>query len=374
VFEAVQNVLTFWLDLGVDGFRLDAIPYLIEREGTDCEGLPETHEILRRLRKTIDDHYQDRILLAEANQWPQEMQAYFGDDDECHMAFHFPLMPRLFLGLSQADRRPIVDILKQTPELSPNCQWATFLRNHDELTLEKVTDEERTHMYSYYAAVQRMRINLGIRRRLSPLLGGVRPRIELMNALLLSLIGSPVIYYGDEIGMGDNVFLGDRNTVRTPMQWNADRHGGFSSAEFERLYAPPNLDPPYGYTFINVAAQRRDPTSQLHWMRRALEVRKQHPAFGWGSLELLHPENRTVFAFLRAHREDQLLVVANLSMHAQPVHLDLSRFAGRTPLELFGRTEFPTVTDDPYFLSLSPYAFYWFALPEPGQSSEDSHD
>lgn len=365
VLEAILQVLRFWLDMGVDGFRLDAIPYLIEREGTNCESLPETHAILKKMRKVLDDNYSDRIFLAEANQTPADVRAYFGDGDECHMAFHFPLMPRLFLALSQADRRPIVDALQQTPDIPANCQWAVFLRNHDELTLEMVTDEERDLMYRSYATVARMRLNLGIRRRLSPLLGGVRPRIELLNGLLFSLIGSPVIYYGDEIGMGDNVFLGDRNTVRTPMQWNADRHGGFSQAEFERLYAPANLDAPYGYTAVSVAAQRRDPTSLLHWMRRLIDLRKKTPALGWGDVKLLQPDNRSIFAFLRLFGNDVILVVANLSMHVQPAHLDLSEYAGRSMIEMFGPTAFPEITRDPYFLSLGPYGFYWFKLEHP---------
>ncbi|SIN92643.1 maltokinase [Singulisphaera sp. GP187] len=362
VLRAVFKVMRFWLDMGVDGMRLDAIPYLIEREGTNCENLPESHDILKKFRKEMDEHYSDRMLLAEANQWPADVLDYFGDGDECHMAFHFPLMPRIFMALRQEDRHPIVEIMRQTPDIPPDCQWVTFLRNHDELTLEMVTDDERDYMYREYAADPRMRLNLGIRRRLAPLMGNNRRSIELMNSLLFSLVGTPVIYYGDEIGMGDNIYLGDRDGVRTPMQWTGDRNAGFSRADFARLYAPPIIDPVFGYQSINVEAQQREASSLLNWMKRLITLRKRFQAFGRGTLEFLHPRNRQVLAYIRSYGDEQILAVANVSRFVQPFSLDLERFQGYTPVELFGGVEFPTIGEAPYFLSLGPYAFMWFRL------------
>ena len=364
VHKELFKVLDFWLDLGVDGLRLDAVPYLYEREGTNCENLPETHAFLKKLRAHVDAEYGDRMLLAEANQWPEDSAAYFGQGkgDECHVAFHFPLMPRLFMSVRMEDRIPIVDILDQTPAIPETSQWAIFLRNHDELTLEMVTDEERDYMYRVYAQDARARINLGIRRRLAPLLGNDRKRVELLNALLLSMPGTPVIYYGDEIGMGDNIFLGDRNGVRTPMQWSSDKNAGFSRANPQSLYLPIILDPEYHYEAINVEAQQRNPHSLLWWMKRMLALRKRWKAFGSEAIEFLHPENRKIFAFIRGTGEDRLLVVCNLSRFVQPVELDLSRFQQMIPLELFGRTPFPTITEKPYLLTLGPHAFYWFSL------------
>jgi maltose alpha-D-glucosyltransferase/alpha-amylase len=362
VLDAVIKVMQFWFDRGVDGLRLDAVPYLIEREGTICENLPETHEVLRKIRAALDARYPDRMLLAEANQWPADVRPYFGDGDECHMAFHFPLMPRMFMGIRQEDRHPIVEILRQTPDIPDNCQWAMFLRNHDELTLEMVTDEERDYMYQAYAADPQMRINVGIRRRLSPLLENSRRRIELLHSLLFSMPGTPIIYYGDEIGMGDNIYLGDRNGVRTPMQWTGDRNGGFSKADPARLYAPPIMDPVYGYQAINVEAQERAPFSLLNWMKRMIGLRKQSTVFGRGSIEFLPAENRKVLAYVRKYEEETVLCVANLARGVQPVELDLSRFKGLTPVELLGLTEFPKIGELPYFLTLAPYAFYWFRL------------
>jgi maltose alpha-D-glucosyltransferase/alpha-amylase len=362
VLDAVIKVMQFWLDRGVDGLRLDAVPYLIEREGTICENLDETHGVLKKIRAALDARYPDRMLLAEANQWPADVRPYFGDGDECHMAFHFPLMPRMFMGIRQEDRHPITEILRQTPEIPENCQWAMFLRNHDELTLEMVTDEERDYMYQAYAADPQMRINVGIRRRLAPLLENSRRRIELMNALLFSLPGTPVLYYGDEIGMGDNVYLGDRNGVRTPMQWTGDRNGGFSSADPARLYAPPIMDPVYGYQALNVEGQERAPFSLLNWMKRMIGLRKQSPVFGRGAIEFLPAQNRKVLAYVRRHQNETILCVANLARTVQPVELDLARFKGLTPVEMLGLTEFPRIGDAPYFLTLGPYAFYWFRL------------
>jgi len=356
------HVLDFWLRLGVDGLRLDAIPYLFEREGTNCENLPETHDFLRKLRRHIDQRFHSRMLLAEANQWPEDAIAYFGNADECHMAFHFPLMPRMFMAIRMEDRFPVLDILDQTPALPDGCQWALFLRNHDELTLEMVTDEERDYMYRVYAGDPQMRINVGIRRRLAPLLGGDRRKIELMNALLFSLPGTPVLYYGDEIGMGDNIYLGDRNGVRTPMQWSGDRNAGFSRASPQRLYLPVVTDPEYHFETVNVEASQNNPSSLLWWMKRLIGLRKRYRVFGRGSLEFLRPENRSVLAFLRGDESQTILVVANLSRFAQFAEIDLSRFAGQTPVELFGRTEFPRIETQPYFLSLGPHSFYWFAL------------
>ncbi len=367
VRKAVFRVLDFWLELGVDGFRLDAVPYLFEREGTSCENLPETHAFLKELRRHVDERFGERMLLAEANQWPEDAVAYFGDGDECHMAFHFPLMPRLFMAIHMEDRFPIVDILNQTPPIPENCQWALFLRNHDELTLEMVTDEERDYMYRVYARDRHARVNLGIRRRLAPLLNNNRRRIELMNGLLFSLPGTPVIYYGDEIGMGDNFFLGDRNAVRTPMQWSADRNAGFSRANPQRLYLPVITDPEYHYEAVNVEAQEQNPQSLLWWMRRLTAIRKQFRAFGRGTLRFVNPENRKVLAFVREWRDpdgrdERVLVVANLSRFVQYAELDLSAFGGLVPVEIFGRTEFPPIGEGRYAVMLGPHAFYWFAL------------
>jgi maltose alpha-D-glucosyltransferase/alpha-amylase len=363
VRKAVNRVMRFWLDQGVDGLRLDAVPYLIEREGTSCANLPETHEVLRGLRRELDARYGDRLLLAEANLWPSDVCAYFGDGDECHMAFHFPLMPRLFMALRQEDRHPISEILYQTPEIPEGCQWAIFLRNHDELTLEMVTDEERDYMYQAYAADPQMRLNLGIRRRLAPLMENSRARIELLNGLLLSLPGTPVVYYGDELGMGDNVYLGDRDAVRTPMQWTADRNAGFSRADPARLYAPVIMDSVYGYQSVNVEAQERAPHSRLNWMRRLIALRQRHRTFGRGTLELLRPENRRIFAFVRRlEDEDPILVVANMARTMQPAALDLSKFAGLVPVEMTGGTDLPRIGETPYFLTLPAHGFYWLQL------------
>jgi maltose alpha-D-glucosyltransferase/alpha-amylase len=362
VLEAVNRVMQFWLDRGVDGLRLDAVPYLIEREGTICENLEETHDILKKMRQAMDARFTDRMLLAEANQWPADVRPYFGDGNECHMAFHFPLMPRMFMAVRQEDRHPIVEILRQTPDIPENCQWAMFLRNHDELTLEMVTDEERDYMYQGYASDPQMRINVGIRRRLAPLLENSRRRIELLNSLLFSMPGTPTVYYGDEIGMGDNIYLGDRNGVRTPMQWTGDRNGGFSRADPARLYAPPVMDPEYGYQALNVEAQERSPFSLLNWMKRMIGLRKQFTVFGRGTIEFLPAENRKILAYVRRHDGDTVLCVANLSRSVQPVELDLSRFKGMTPVEMLNLTEFPAVGELPYFLTLPGYSFYWFRL------------
>ncbi len=364
VQEALLKVTDFWLEAGVDGLRLDAIPYLYERDGTTGENLPETHAFLKALRAHVDERFADRMLLAEANQWPEDSVAYFGDGpgDECHMAFHFPLMPRMFMALRMEDRFPILDILEQTPDLPQTGQWALFLRNHDELTLEMVTDEERDYMYRVYAADPQARINLGIRRRLAPLLGNNRRRIELMNGLLFSLPGTPVIYYGDEIGMGDNVYVGDRNGVRTPMQWSSDRNAGFSSANRQRLYLPVIIDPEYHYEAVNVEAQQANPQSLLWWMKRVIALRKKHPAFGRGSLQFLHPDNRRILAFVREHPDETILVVANLSRYAQWTELPLADYEGRVPVELFGSVEFPRIGSDPYLISLGPHSFLWFRL------------
>ena len=364
VRKEIIKALDFWLGMGVDGLRLDAVPYLYEREGTSCENLSETHEFLKKLRGHMDEKYGDRMLLAEANQWPEDAVNYFGGGrgDECHMAFHFPLMPRIFMAVRMEDRVPIVDILQQTPSIPETSQWAVFLRNHDELTLEMVTDEERDYMYRVYANDLRARINLGIRRRLAPLLGNDRKKIELLNMLLLSLPGTPVLYYGDEIGMGDNTYLGDRNGVRTPMQWTSDKNAGFSRATPQALYLPLIVEPEYHYTTVNVEAQHRNPHSLLWWTKRVLNLRKRWTAFGRGTLEFLHPENRKVLAFVRRHEDENILVVANLSRFPQPLELNLSEFKGSAPIELFGRTEFPMVNDHPYFLTLSPHAVMWFSL------------
>jgi maltose alpha-D-glucosyltransferase/alpha-amylase len=364
VHKAIFKVVDFWLDLGVDGLRLDAVPYLYEREGTNCENLPETHAFLKELRAHVDGKYHDRMLLAEANQWPEDAVTYYGQGrgDECHMAFHFPLMPRLFMALRMEDRLPIVDILEQTPPIPETCQWALFLRNHDELTLEMVTDEERDYMYRMYAQVHQARLNLGIRRRLAPLLNNDRKSIELLNALLFSLPGTPVLYYGDEIGIGENIYLGDRDGVRTPMQWSSDKNAGFSRANPQSLFLPIILDPAYHYEAVNVEAQLANPHSLLWWMRRMLSLRKRWRALGEGRCEFLQPDNNKILSYILRHEQETVLVVANLSRFTQPVELDLSAFKTLVPIELFGRTKFPAITDAPYFLTLGPHNFFWFSL------------
>jgi maltose alpha-D-glucosyltransferase/alpha-amylase len=368
VVDAVIDVMKFWLDFGVDGLRLDAVPYLCVREGTNNENLPETHAVLKRMRRALDAAYKNRMLLAEANQWPSDVRAYFGNGDECHMAFHFPLMPRMFMALRQEDRHAITEILSQTPDIPDTCQWALFLRNHDELTLEMVTDEERDYMYQVYATDPQARLNVGIRRRLAPLVENSRRRIELLNSMLFSFPGTPIVYYGDEIGMGDNIYLGDRNGVRTPMQWSSDRNGGFSRADPARLYAPPIQDPVYGYQAINVEAQQRYPFSLLNGMKRLIAMRKQHRVFGRGTLGFIAAPNRKVLAYFRRDERETILVVANLSRSVQPAELDLTAFTGLIPIEMNGLTEFPRIGDQPYFLTLGPYASYWFTLqPEPMQ-------
>ena len=366
VLAEVEQVMDFWLELGVDGFRLDAVPYLVERDGTSCENLPETHAILKAIRGYVDAKWPNRMLLAEANQWPADVRAYFGAGDECHMAYHFPLMPRIFMGVHLEDRTPIVDIMRQTPEIPDVCQWALFLRNHDELTLEMVTDEERDYMYLAYSADPQARLNLGIRRRLAPLMGNHRRRIELINSLLFSFPGTPIIYYGDEIGMGDNTYLGDRNGVRTPMQWSGDRNAGFSRADPARLYSPIIMDPVYGYQAVNVEAQVRETSSLLHWMKNLIHLRRLFKAFSRGTLEFLDPVNRKVLAYIRRYEEDVILCVANLSRSVQPVQLDLAALDGYTPVEMLGYTDFPVIGREPYFLTLGPYDFYWFELQRRG--------
>ncbi len=374
VVKAVMRVMRFWLDYGVDGLRLDAIPYLCEREGTNNENLPATHAVLKHMRHELDRHYVNRMFLAESNQWPEDVRPYFGNGDECHMAYHFPLMPRIYMAVALEDRHPITEIIAQTPDIPDNCQWATFLRNHDELTLEMVTDRERDYMYQTYAADPRARLNLGIRRRLAPLMDNNRDMIELMNSLLMSLIGTPILYYGDEIGMGDNIFLGDRNGVRTPMQWSGDRNAGFSRADPQRLYLPPIMDPVYGYQSVNVEAQARSPSSLLNWMKRLIAVRKANPALGRGTLRFLHPGNRKILAYIREYDGEAMLCVANLSRSAQPVELELSNHKGCVPVEMMGRTPFPPIGDLPYLLTLPGHGFYWFRLatdvPEPGWHQE----
>jgi len=365
VRRSMFKIMRHWLDMGVDGFRADAIPYLFEREGTNCENLSETHAYLKEVRALIDREYRGRILLAEANQWPADVRPYFGDGDEFHMAFNFPLMPRIFMALRREDRRPIIDIISQLPSIPDACQWCLFLRNHDELTLEMVTDEERDYMYHEYAKDPRMKLNLGIRRRLAPLVDNGRRRMELLNSLLFTLPGSPIIYYGDEIGMGDNIFLGDRNGVRTPMQWNGDRNAGFSRADAARLYSPVIMDPVYGYQAINVEAQLRDSSSLLNWMKRLIRLRKNYPVFGRGEIEFLHPENHKVLAYIRQGEGQTVLVVNNLSRFVQPVELDLRHYDGWTPVEIFGETHFPRIGELPYFLTLAPHGFYWFRLEPP---------
>jgi maltose alpha-D-glucosyltransferase/alpha-amylase len=396
VQDAMIEVLKFWLDLGIDGFRLDAVPYLYEREGTNCENLKETHEYLKRIRAEVDAAYPDRVLLAEANQWPADVVEYFGDEEtggnECHMAFHFPLMPRIFMAVRREQRYPISEILAQTPKIPAGCQWGIFLRNHDELTLEMVTDEERDYMYKEYAKDPRMKANIGIRRRLAPLLDNDRNQLELFTALLLSLPGSPVMYYGDEIGMGDNIWLGDRDGVRTPMQWTPDRNGGFSSSDPQRLYQPPVMDPVYGFQGLNVEAQQRHPQSLLHWTKRMIEIRKRHPVFGLGAYEELTSSNPSVLAFVREYdaaatiaaqrlesehgtsvehdATDRILCVNNLSRFPQPVELDLRRFMGVTPVECMGGVTFPPIGELPYLLTLPGHGFYWFQLPP----AREEHD
>lgn len=362
VLEEILGVMRFWLETGIDGFRLDAIPYLVEREGTINENLPETHAILKKIRAALDSSHPGRMLLAEANQWPEDTRDYFGDGDECHMAFHFPLMPRMYMAIAKEDRFPITDIMRQTPDIPETCQWAIFLRNHDELTLEMVTDEERDYLWNIYATDRRARINLGIRRRLSPLMERDRRRVELMNALLFSMPGTPVIYYGDEIGMGDNIYLGDRDGVRTPMQWSPDRNGGFSKADPARLVLPPIMDPLYGYEAVNVEAQGADAHSLLNWTRRMLALRSKHSAFGRGSLKFLSPGNRKILAYLREYHDETILCVANLSRLPQAVELDLANYAGRTPIELTGMSPFPPIGQLTYLLTLPPYGFFWFLL------------
>jgi len=362
VIAEVLKIMRFWLDMGVDALRLDAIPYLVERDGTSCENLPATHLVLKALRKEVDTNYSGRMLLAEANQWPSDVRPYFGDGDECHMAFHFPLMPRIYMALRQEDRLPITDIIAQTPAIPDTCQWALFLRNHDELTLEMVTDDERDYMYFAYSADPRMRINLGIRRRLAPLVDNNRRRIELLISLLLSFPGTPILYYGDEIGMGDNIYLGDRNGVRTPMQWNGDRNAGFSTATPARLFSPVIMDPVWGYEAINVESEQGDPSSLLNWVRNMIALRKLFSVFGRGTISFLEPANRKVLAYLREYQGEQVLCVANLSRFAQPVDLDLSKLEGMVPVEMLGYVDFPAIDQKPYRLTLAPYSFLWFEL------------
>ncbi|MFN3522000.1 MAG: maltose alpha-D-glucosyltransferase [Phenylobacterium sp.] len=364
VLEEILSIMRFWMEMGIDGMRLDAIPYLVEREGTNNENLPETHDVLKRIRAELDANFRNRMLLAEANQWPEDTQQYFGEGDECQMAFHFPLMPRMYMAIAQEDRFPITDIMRQTPEIPGNCQWAVFLRNHDELTLEMVTNKERDYLWSVYAADHRARINLGIRRRLAPLMERDRRRIELMHSLLLSMPGTPIIYYGDEIGMGDNIHLGDRDGVRTPMQWSPDRNGGFSRADPAELTLPTLMDPLYGFQAVNVEAQLRDPHSLLNWLRRMLAVRSQHQAFGRGALRFLRPHNRKILAYLREYEGRTILAVANVSRSAQAVELELAEFTGRVPVEMTARTAFPQIGHLTYLLTLPPYGFYWFELCE----------
>ena len=362
VREAIWLVMKFWLDIGVDGFRVDAVPYLIEREGTSCENLPETHGVLKELRARLDAHFTGKVLLAEANMWPEDVRPYFGDGDEFHMSFHFPVMPRMFMALRLEDRKPLIDIIERTPDIPDACQWGIFLRNHDELTLEMVTEIERAYMWDEYAKDPRARINLGIRRRLAPLMEGDRRRIELMSGLLMSLPGSPIMYYGDEIGMGDNVYLGDRNSVRTPMQWNGGINAGFSAADPERLWLPVISNAVYGYQAVNVESQQRNPTSLLNWTRRLIEVRRSTQVFGRGTIQFLKPANHRVLAFTRASGRETVLVVNNLAGTAQVAELDLSSLAGAIPIEMFGGSIFPRIGSGPYVMMMGPYDFYWFRL------------
>jgi maltose alpha-D-glucosyltransferase/alpha-amylase len=370
VHREMLDVYRFWLNLGLDGFRCDAVPYLYEREGTICENLPETHEFLAKLRRVVDDEFPGTVLLAEANQWPSDVVEYFGTETspEFHMAFHFPLMPRMFMAMRRELRTPIVEIMESTPAISDHSQWAIFLRNHDELTLEMVTDAERDYMYYEYAKDPRMRLNAGIRRRLAPLLDNGRRQIEMMNSLLFSMPGTPVLYYGDEIGMGDNIYLGDRNGVRTPMQWSGDRNAGFSRADWARLYSPVTMDPVYGYTAVNVEAQTRTPTSLLNWMKRMIAVRKRYKAFGRGTIRFFHPENMKVLAYLREWDSEVLLCIVNLSRFVQYAELELIEFDGWQPVELIGEIRFPRIGELPYFVTLGPHAFYWFRLERDGSN------
>ena len=370
VMEEVLKVLRFWLDMGVDALRLDAVPYLVERDGTNCENLPETHAMIKAIRRAIDEGYENRMILAEANQPPANVRPYLGDGDECHMAFHFPLMPRIYMALSQEDRQPITDIMAQTPELPDNCQWGLFLRNHDELTLEMVTGDERDYMYLAYSGDPRMRINVGIRRRLAPLMDNNRGRIELLNSLLFSFPGTPILYYGDEIGMGDNIYLGDRNGVRTPMQWSSDRNAGFSRTNPARLYSPVIMDPIWGYEAVNVEAQDADPSSLLNWMRNLIALRKLFKVFGRGTQRFLEPANRKILAYIREFDGEQILCVANLSRVWQPVQLDLSGLEGLIPVEMLGYVEFPAIGEDFYPLTLGPYGFLWLELQRPNADAD----
>ncbi len=374
VIEEVQKAMRYWLDMGVDGLRLDAIPYLVERDHTNCENLPETHVVIKQIRHAMDEHYSNRMILAEANQWPSDVRAYFGDGDECHMAFHFPLMPRIFMALRLEDRLPVTDIIAQTPAIPESCQWGLFLRNHDELTLEMVSDEERDYMYLAYSADPRMRVNVGIRRRLAPLMDNNRRRIELLNSLLFSFPGTPILYYGDEIGMGDNIYLGDRNGVRTPMQWSADRNGGFSRATPGRLFNPVIMDAIYGYANINVEAQQTDPSSLLSWMRNMIGLRKIFRVFGRGAIEFLAPANRKILAYLRRLENEEILCVANLSRFPQPVSLDLAQFDGVKPIEMMGYVEFPRIGKQLYSLSLGAYEFLWFELHRSSETESKPED
>jgi maltose alpha-D-glucosyltransferase/alpha-amylase len=362
VLEGVLQALRYWADMGIDGFRLDAIPYLVERDGTNCENLPETHAVIKKIRAVMEREYPGRMLLAEANQWPDDVREYFGDGDECHMAFHFPVMPRLFMAIRQEDAEPIVDIMRRTPAIPESCQWGLFLRNHDELTLEMVTDLERDYMVLAYAREPGQTINVGIRRRLAPLVDNGRRRIQLLHSILFSFPGTPIIYYGDEIGMGDDIRRPDRDGVRTPMQWSADENGGFSNAPTASLYSMPITDPVYGYQAVNVDSQRRNPSSLLQWMRNMIRLRKHFRVFGRGTMEFLDAGNRKVLAYVRRWEEDTILCVANMSRNAQPALLDLSAFKGMTPIEMLGYTPFPEIGKDPYVLTLGGYGFYWFEL------------
>jgi maltose alpha-D-glucosyltransferase / alpha-amylase len=374
VREAMFDVMAFWLEKGLDGFRCDAIPYLFEREGTNCENLPETHEFCKSLRRRLDETYPGRILLAEANQWPVDVRPYFGDGDEFHMAFHFPLMPRIFMAVKSEDRRPITDIFTHTPPIPENNQWCFFLRNHDELTLEMCTAEEREYMYYAYAPDRQAKLNIGIRRRLAPLLDRDRRKIELLTSILFTMPGSPIIYYGDEIGMGDNIYLGDRHGVRTPMQWSGDENAGFSRADPARLYSPVIRDPVYGYQRVNVEAQLRPPASLLNTMRRLIATRKRYRGLGRGRIEFLRPSNHRILAYLREHEGERLLLVHNLAASAQPVQLDLRRFAGQVPVEVLGGARFPALGTEPYALSLGPYGYYWFHLDPPRAEERETVD